>query len=166
MTSVTTVVLLLALVFAQTTGCAGRPVRAAPFALKAVAGEVLGGDAVIDFSGMSGDTSGWRLRISIPGFTAADSAAVAARVGARYADLLDESAVGELYVEGKNWDIAGDTARVEAKFGARWPCGNRWSDSFAAYFYRFVLDRGTWRFLDRRSAGHSYVGPCPPTAPR
>lgn len=159
MTLLTTRVLALALLGALT-ACASKPVQLAPAALRPVAGEVLGRDAATDFSGMSADTSGWRLRISIRGFTTADSAAVAARVSGTYAHLLEETAVGELYVQAENWQVVADTAQVEARFGARWPCGNSWNDSFAAYSYRFVLDRGAWRFLDRMSAGRSYVAPC------
>jgi hypothetical protein len=146
------------------TGACGRmPGQLSPPALRPLAVEVLGRDATRDFSGMYADTTGWRLAVYVPGFTTADSAAVAARVRDTYPRLLDEAAPRELYVRAENWRVGTDTARVDATFGARWQCGGRWNDSFSAYAYRFVLDHGAWRFLDRASVGRSDVAPCLPS---
>lgn len=135
---------------------AGPPAPAVGSALAAA----LAADARLDFAGLTADTLRWRLRVSVAGLAAEDSAGLARQVASLLGPRLDESAPRELYLHADPPTLRGDTARVEARLGARWSCGATLTGSFAAYRYAFVRRDGAWALVDRLAVGHGDAGPC------
>lgn len=120
----------------------------------------LAADARLDFAGLTRDTLPWRLRLSVAGLTAGDSARLAGQVAALLPRPPEPSAPRELYLHADPATLRGDTAHVEARLGARWPCGATTTGSFAAYRYAFVNRGGAWAFAERMPLGHGDAGPC------
>lgn len=134
--------------------------RARSDPLTHVLSDALADDALLEFAGLARDTLRWRLRMSIPQISAADSARLAKRLRSAYVQIIRDSAKRELYVETSRFEMRSDTARLEARFGARWLCRSKWDGSFAAYAYRFIRRSGEWRVAERISLGHGDAAPC------